>query len=397
MTNKLRFAAVSTIISIVLHMYLSSIYYPLTLGLPTTKSECSINATFDCDAVATSAYSSLLGVPLSGWGTVANIMLLLMICVWLFGLSSRSEKWARLTVLFSGGIALASVALGVLSVVALSTYCLFCLSLYVLSFIQFECLRRSANESNLKEIPQDITGLFTKDFKYLAFFAVLPIGSFMLNGIYIKNYSPNATQIAREAELAVQSWKVASTVPLTAKPALVKNPEAKIMIVEFADFLCPHCSATAPALRSFFRGHPDVGMAFYNFPLDGGCNDMIESDRGGQRCILAKATTCAGDLGDGWGLHYELFERQQEFASKDPISIEKALKDMAPKYSISWEEFKSCLDSEDTHKRVLAEAKQGADAQVQGTPTIYVNGKKISHGRTITYLKAIRSAILSGD
>ena len=62
------------LVSVCIQTYLTLKHYPLTLGLSTGPSICSINQTFDCDAVSASNYSTFLSIPISIWGAIVYLM-----------------------------------------------------------------------------------------------------------------------------------------------------------------------------------------------------------------------------------------------------------------------------------------------------------------------------------
>lgn len=76
-------------------------------------------------------------------------------------------------------------------------------------------------------------------------------------------------------------------------------------IVEFADYLCPHCKVAATSLHNFIKQHPDVLLIFKPFPLDGKSNAALAEHKGnGIRCLLPKITFCMEQLEQkGWQAH----------------------------------------------------------------------------------------------
>lgn len=118
-------------------------------------------------------------------------------------------------------------------------------------------------------------------------------------------------------------------------------------------------------------------LQFYVFPLDGACNDAISRAEGGS-CRLAKSVLCAEKSGKGWALHDEIFGNQETLNRKHSVDeIDWELKEYAKNLGLDFEELKSCMESTEVHEQILAQAKLGEKAKVEGTPTIYVNGRKL--------------------
>ena len=63
--GKVKIAIFATLLSIGLHSYLSWNYYPLKFAQASGDSLCNFNELFNCDAVAASSFSTLLGIPLA--------------------------------------------------------------------------------------------------------------------------------------------------------------------------------------------------------------------------------------------------------------------------------------------------------------------------------------------
>jgi protein-disulfide isomerase len=54
---------------------------------------------------------------------------------------------------------------------------------------------------------------------------------------------------------------------------------------------------------------------------------------------------------------------------------------------------KECMGAEDTVNWVKTAAKEGEDAKITGTPTIFVNGKKLDGGQNFMVLKSLYSSV----
>jgi protein-disulfide isomerase len=140
-------------------------------------------------------------------------------------------------------------------------------------------------------------------------------------------------------------------------------PNAPITIVEWADFECPACQAASPTLDEFVKKNPDVRLVFKNFPLD--LHENAE--------MAARASVAADKQGKFWEMHKELFSAQV------PL-IETTLFDFAKKLGLDLEQFKKDLRSEAVADAVARDRKQGEEAKLRATPTIYINGRLFSYG-----------------
>ncbi|MBT4762197.1 MAG: thioredoxin domain-containing protein [Bdellovibrionaceae bacterium] len=376
--------------AIITHAYLSVHYYPVKFGTATGDSVCNINSTFNCDSVAASEYSSFLNIPLAVWGVVTNILLFILLAIPLMGFTEKPKQYFSAAFYFSTVVLSASFVMGGVSLVKLNTYCLFCIIAYILSIFSFELIRRINNEENPeKDFKLEFTNL---KLLIIALF-MIPVLSFIVHKAVMASYDADIKKSGQGSlesfiHRSVKGWESTPKFDFPDSDALTMGPaDAKIVIVEFADFLCPHCKKAAPSLHSFTKSHPDVQLKFYAFPLDGSCNKAIKRTGGGERCKLAKATYCANQKGFGWPMHDYLLNNQEKMQSHDAIDsgIKHVLEKDFP--MLSFESFKVCLDSEETHEAILKHAARGETAKIEGTPTVFLQGKKLNGGQILPILE----------
>jgi predicted DsbA family dithiol-disulfide isomerase len=135
---------------------------------------------------------------------------------------------------------------------------------------------------------------------------------------------------------------------------------APVTIVEWADFECPHCRHAAPRLEKTVETHPGKVRLVYKFyPLQAHVHG--ES--------AARASVAAMKQGKFWEMHHTLFEHQE---SMEPRDIEKYAKDIG----LDFARWKADWESEATADRVSRDRKQGDAVSINGTPTVYINGRE---------------------
>jgi len=147
-------------------------------------------------------------------------------------------------------------------------------------------------------------------------------------------------------------------VPIDGSP--VRGPEsAPITIVEFADFECPHCGEVAPAIDKVLEAHKnDVRFSFKFYPLP----SHAHAD------IAARAAAAAMNQNKFWEMHHALFTNQRHLEQTDLDSYAKEL-------GIEVSRFHADMQSNQTTERIAKDRKLGEDLQIQGTPTIFINGR----------------------
>ncbi len=376
-------AGISTLAAIGVHTYLLNEHYALRFGTATGSSLCNINATWSCAAVSASRFSELLGFPVALLGASANAVLLLFLA-W-FGLAEVEQKpSARASVLtLSGFIAATSVVMGVISSVILKKGCPFCVVAYVLSFITF-----AAAWMGLRFVPSRPLGSFKTP---IIIVAVAAFATMIARDNIGKSYQSDDLQ--RYAQEKVREWKNAPAVSIQTSDPLVEGASketAKMTIVEFADFRCSHCKTAAPVLHAFVSAHPDVRLEFQTWPLDGECNTAI-SRTDGASCLLARAVYCAQSSGgNGWAAHGYIFENQEQMMGVE--TIKGFLPKIAEAAGVPADKFTACTASPEAKTAIEKQAAVGTSLQLQGTPTVFANGKRLEGGQIMTVLtEAYRS------
>jgi protein-disulfide isomerase len=156
------------------------------------------------------------------------------------------------------------------------------------------------------------------------------------------------------------------------------SPTAKITLVEFADYECPHCKRFQPVLHQIldeFRS--DVKLYFKHYPLPQHTNARL----------AAEAAVAAQKQGKFWQFQDKLWEKSDDLT---PAEIEKAAKDSG----LDVAKFRQDLASEAVKARVQKDRSDGAAAGIQATPTLYINGREYTDGRDSDSLREwIKDAI----
>jgi protein-disulfide isomerase len=143
----------------------------------------------------------------------------------------------------------------------------------------------------------------------------------------------------------------------------VKGPAgAPVQIVEFSDFQCPYCAKVGPTLDRLFERYGDrIQLAFRDFPLS-------FHDRA---LAAAEAAQCAHAQGKFWEFHDKLFQNQQALGDED-------LERFARELGLDLAAFTACTTSARYRSDVQADMVDGQRFGVQGTPSLFVNGRFLS-------------------
>jgi protein-disulfide isomerase len=155
---------------------------------------------------------------------------------------------------------------------------------------------------------------------------------------------------------------------------------SKVTIVEFSDFQCPFCSRAANVVHQLKEKYgTQVHFVFRQFPLS--------FHR--QAHLAAEAALAANAQGKFWEFHDKLFADQTKL---ERPGLEAAAKDLG----LDLEAFKKALDSNSFAQAVDADEKLGESVAVDGTPTMFLNGKRVADPTNFDVLSKQIEAALKG-
>ncbi len=153
--------------------------------------------------------------------------------------------------------------------------------------------------------------------------------------------------------------------------------DAKITIVEFSDYQCPYCSQAEPLVDQVLEAYPkDVQRVYKQYPLPMHPNALPAS----------KAAVAAGKQGKFWEMHSKIFSNQREL---NPDNYKK----WAEELKLDMARFEKDMSSPEVQAQIDKEMQEARAADVTGTPTIFVNGKRLQQRSFEGFKAAIDAAL----
>jgi|GEM_PF-466501 len=379
------------------HSYLTYEFYNLNSGMGSGGGICNISTKFNCDVVAASSYAKMSGIPMALLGLITQLVLLILLLAGQSGLTQNPSQTRRYFFWGTAFVALISIVMGSISTFKLGTYCLFCMGAYLLSFLSVIAAWFYQEKRNLgSSLGDDLRDLFTTSRWVLILAILIPVCGIVANGVIGSSYDLNKMEPMIRAN--IEAWKTApeQTFDLSRGLVLQNGSQTPLMtIVEFADFRCPHCRLAYPGLHAFTQSHPDVKLIFKSFPLDGTCNKALTRTGDGLTCKLAFATFCAQETAQkGWEAHHWIYDRQEEFQSV--TDFPDKLHQLSQDLGLNEEKMNTCINSDATTQKIMSMAAEGANAKIEGTPTIFINNKLYAEAQFLPFLDELYQELKVG-
>ena len=142
---------------------------------------------------------------------------------------------------------------------------------------------------------------------------------------------------------------------------------ATVTIVEFADFQCPVCRQLHEALRGLLPNYPQVRLVFKDFPLE-------QVHPWARTAALAGRCAYQQDPKAFWKMYDYLYDNQDLISAS--TVWDKSL-DYAGQAGLKKDDFKACMTSPEAAAAVDASVANGKLLDVNSTPTLFVNGRRV--------------------
>ncbi len=156
------------------------------------------------------------------------------------------------------------------------------------------------------------------------------------------------------------------------KLPLLGNKDAKVTVVEFSDFQCPFCekffTETEKQLYDTYIKTNKIAFAYRHYPLSS-IHPLAQK--------AAEAAECANEQSKFWDYHNVLFQNQTSWSPQTAEDVAQTFTNYASDLGLDTVQFASCLESEKYKQQVATDTADGDKAQVDGTPTFFINGRRV--------------------
>lgn len=167
------------------------------------------------------------------------------------------------------------------------------------------------------------------------------------------------------------------TIPVGEDDHVQGSDGARVTLVEYGDYECPHCGSAYPIIKKVQGKMGDkLRFVFRNFPLAQAHPHALHA---------AEATEIAAAQGKFWEMHDTLYENQDALSDESLIAY-------ADKIGLDVEKFREDLQNDTYEEKVRADFMGGVESGVNGTPTFFINGARFNESwDEETLLKALEA------
>jgi protein-disulfide isomerase len=150
--------------------------------------------------------------------------------------------------------------------------------------------------------------------------------------------------------------------------------DAPVTVVEFSDLQCPHCKEAQPTIDKLMAEEKNVRLVFQNFPLPS--HDWAAKAAYYGDCIGRTSPDAF------WKYVASVYDAQKDITASN---ADEKLTALAEQAGTKGPDIAACAAKPETIGRVQHSVALGTALEVTGTPTLFVNGRKISNVSGLPY------------
>lgn len=159
-----------------------------------------------------------------------------------------------------------------------------------------------------------------------------------------------------------------------------------VTLIEYVDFECEACGAYFPLVKQLEKDFPEqLQIVIRYFPLPGHRNGMT----------AAFAVEAAGQQGKFFEMHDLLYTEQKNWGEK-AVPTPQVFEKYAEQLGLDMNAYKTAVASEATKARVDRDIESGKAVGNTGTPSFYLNGKKLPNPQGYEEFKKVIQEAIDG-
>src|SRR5438270_9006162 len=150
--------------------------------------------------------------------------------------------------------------------------------------------------------------------------------------------------------------------------------DAPVTIVEFSDLQCPHCKEAQPTIDKLMSEEKNARLVFQNFPLQS--HDWAAKAAAYADCVGRSSNDAF------WKFMQSVYDAQSDILASN---ADEKLTALADKSGVKGSDVAACAAKPETTSRVEHSVALGKSVDVNGTPTLFINGRKVGNVTGLPY------------
>jgi len=363
-------------------------YYPeLELGF----LSCGRGFSNPCIAVGQSPYASIFGIPLAAFGIFyfTLITFLMLIADYAEDYYYHIFMGLIFPIVIAGTIA--DVFLGIL-MIKIGEICTLCLWTYfinvMLVIILFIYLKKISDRKKLIAIIKNFIRPETSDRKavlalFLVFVFFLAFSVFSASNILKAKAGKNKVPKNQITKL-VEGFYSQNPEKINFPDSGMRlgNPDAKVKIYAFTDFLCSACYKFYQLEKFILAKYKNrVEIIYYHYPLDALCNSYMDDSVYAGSCLASKsiyAASAAGFFSEYFYTHFTAYPEYSDGFTQENINknLDKTLNETGTGEDVK-NRFNEAIKSQAALEQIKTHIELAESLKIEATPTVYLAGRKI--------------------
>lgn len=344
-----------------------------------------------CLSLAKSGYATFFTIPIAAYGLLWYLLALFILLIADYA-EGRYHDYALATILpLTAAAVAADIVLGVI-LITTQLLCKFCIATYAVNIFMlalvilwYRAARRDEqfSFSNVfREIFQSAEPSSDRKAFYSSFVLFVFLLAFAIfSTSYILRIKSQHSGDPASSFISGFYNKPVERLTLPNNGIILGNPNAKVTIVAFTDFLCSACYQFYTIETLLFKKYKGlVRTVYFNYPLDKTCNRDMKRTVYTNSCIAARAFLAASEMGivDEYILkHFADYEKTHSRYNQT-LALQ-AFSQMKPgdRKGMDENQFLARMNAEDTARRLEEHMKLAKQLRVDATPTIFIGGRRL--------------------
>lgn len=346
---------------------------------------CSELLYASCDDALQSDGSWYLGFPVSGWGfvyfsTYAALLALGRV------LKDAFMRPAAVAMILWNAIGIGVAAALFTQFLNGVPFCPLCLGVHFVLLALFPCvvmLYAQGPRSFYQDLLASLSYVFGREvsspteatWRVVGFVAVALVGIVVYQWLLLRtNEAIFALPGPADWQSVLREFQESPLldVPIGSSDPRTGPASAPVQLVVFSSLQCPGCRDLARNLDTLQAQYGDrLAVVFKHFPLGTACNPSVGRDVHPRSCDLAAAAIAADYQDKFWAFQDRIF-------NGDRGADDARVQEIASEIGLALEDFERDRHSAETLRKLQEDIELGMQLDVEGTPTVFLNGKRVS-------------------